>query len=274
MVLETYVLLKIPYESYNTYVIGDIHGEFNLLKYKIKESGIKDSLIIVAGDCGFGFETPKHYEGVYNSMKRVLSDRNVTIVFVKGNHDSPSYFNGENKIDYKLFKTVQDYTVINTLDNANILCVGGAISVDRKDRIRYDVQRGWDKTSNRRTYWEDEAPVYYPNIIDKIKSDGIEINHVVTHTSPHFAPLTDKNGISNFLFEDRSLGKDVDEERLTMTFIYNHLTKRCNFKIENWIYGHFHQHQTYYNEDNVKFIMLDCMIGRNNSWDITPVKNC
>jgi len=36
-------------------VCGDIHGEFETLVYNLKINNITDSLIIVAGDCGFGF---------------------------------------------------------------------------------------------------------------------------------------------------------------------------------------------------------------------------
>ena len=36
-------------------VAGDIHGDFKAIVYKCCEQyGMKDTLIIVAGDCGFG----------------------------------------------------------------------------------------------------------------------------------------------------------------------------------------------------------------------------
>jgi hypothetical protein len=40
----------------DVYVIGDLHGSFPLLKYKIRLSEMKNALVIVAGDCGFCFE--------------------------------------------------------------------------------------------------------------------------------------------------------------------------------------------------------------------------
>jgi hypothetical protein len=44
-------------------VSGDIHGDFTSLVYKCcVEYGMTDTLIIVAGDCGFGFESPIYYE--------------------------------------------------------------------------------------------------------------------------------------------------------------------------------------------------------------------
>ena len=38
-------------------ISGDIHGDFNLLVNKVcVQYQMKDTLVIVAGDCGFGFE--------------------------------------------------------------------------------------------------------------------------------------------------------------------------------------------------------------------------
>ncbi len=38
-------------------VSGDIHGEFTKLVYKCcVQYGMTDTVVIVAGDCGFGFE--------------------------------------------------------------------------------------------------------------------------------------------------------------------------------------------------------------------------
>ena len=41
----------------NVAICGDIHGDFNLLVNKVCiQYQMKDTLIIVAGDCGFGFD--------------------------------------------------------------------------------------------------------------------------------------------------------------------------------------------------------------------------
>lgn len=41
----------------NIVICGDIHGDFNLLVNKVcVQYQMKDTLVIVAGDCGFGFE--------------------------------------------------------------------------------------------------------------------------------------------------------------------------------------------------------------------------
>ena len=258
----------------SVFVIGDGHGEWGLLKYKIKDSGIKDSVIIMAGDCGFGFEKEEFYKQEYNKVKRILKERNVTVIFVRGNHDDIQYFDGI-KIDFEYWKAVPDYSVLSFSPNGeingeingeghNVLCVGGAISVDR-------LWRKTHESINKPLYWPDEIPVYKPEILDKMKEDGIEVRTLVTHSSPSFAPLTDKNGITSFIQYDNALIEDIANERLVMTQIYDHLVKKDKHSLKLWIYGHFHQHSLFYSDEDVKIIMLDMCNPRNNSWDIYPI---
>ena len=42
----------------------------------MKQHGMRDTLIIVAGDCGFGFEREGYYEGIYKRCSRRLSKNN------------------------------------------------------------------------------------------------------------------------------------------------------------------------------------------------------
>ena len=46
-------------EAKQVIVSGDIHGDFRTLVYKLCiQYGCTDTLLIVAGDCGFGFDKP------------------------------------------------------------------------------------------------------------------------------------------------------------------------------------------------------------------------
>ena len=110
-------------------VSGDIHGEFNTLVYKLcVQYKMRDTLLIVAGDCGFGFEKPEYYRSTVRKNSKRMSLANNWIVFVRGNHDNPAYFNG-NVFAYKRFIAVPDYAVIQAC-NKTILGVGGGISID------------------------------------------------------------------------------------------------------------------------------------------------
>lgn len=58
-------------------VSGDIHGDFTQLVYKCCiQYAMTDTLIIVAGDCGFGFEKPGYYENIYKRCRERLSSLN------------------------------------------------------------------------------------------------------------------------------------------------------------------------------------------------------
>lgn len=269
-----YNRIKFNISPKSVWVIGDIHGEFGLLKFKIKDNNLKDSVIIIAGDCGFGFEKYQYYVDTYNSVKRYLKENNVTVLFVRGNHDDPDYFS-ENKIDFPYWKTLQDYSVLTFLDGEiehNVLCIGGAISIDRITRIDVNIKNESRYGSHKKVYWSNEPPVYKPDIIDEIAEDNIIINSVVTHTSPKFAPLLNKNHIQAYLLMDEDLEHSLNYERETMSKIYYHIIKNNKHKLKLWCYGHFHEHGIYTSAEGVEFKMLDRLRYNNNSWDSYPIE--
>ena len=58
-------------------VSGDIHGDFTKLVYKVCiQYNMTDTLIVVAGDCGFGFERYGFYENIYNRCRERLAKAN------------------------------------------------------------------------------------------------------------------------------------------------------------------------------------------------------
>ena len=119
-----------------TYCIGDIHGRFDSINNFIRKNDICDSLIIICGDCGFGFENIEYYQKkVFPSLKRNLTKYKDTIIFIRGNHDDPSYYNNS-LFNFKRIKTIPDYTVLNVFSDKgktvlvhSILCIGGARAV-------------------------------------------------------------------------------------------------------------------------------------------------
>ena len=115
-------------EAKGIVISGDIHGEFNQLVFKCcVQYGMTDTVIIVAGDCGFGFEQQGYYENVYNHNRGRLSKSNNWVLFIRGNHDNPAYFN-DYPIKHRRWMTAPDYSVVRACGH-EILCVGGAISV-------------------------------------------------------------------------------------------------------------------------------------------------
>lgn len=213
-------------------VVGDVHGEIKALVNKVNSQyRIKNSLIIVAGDVGLGFHKPNYDLDIFKKVNPQLKKSNNILLLLRGNHDKKDIW-----LDSPLHKQywqtgnenirlLKDYTVISAKSergDVNILCVGGAISVDRQQR-----------TVNK-DYWVDEPFVYEE---DKVK-DLQGITHVITHSAPDFCQPISKGGIHEWIRNDYKLAEDTDNERKDHTRLYNKLSKKNTIK--KWFYGHFH----------------------------------
>jgi predicted phosphodiesterase len=246
-------------------VSGDIHGDFNQLVFKVcVQYQMRDTLLVVAGDCGFGFEQSGYYEDIARRNAKRLSDANNWIVFVRGNHDNPAYFDGST-FKHRRMMAVPDYTVIQACGHT-ILCVGGAISIDRSYRLEQ-----WNNEQKRLSrmhpdvpdgrlakqyYWADEAPLYDDIRLGKI-NEKFAIDIVITHSAPSFCQLQNKNFLMQYAPSDATLLDDVRTERETMDALYNRLLHDAH-PLTHWYYGHFHQSWNCA-IDGVMFSMLDVM---------------
>ena len=144
-----------------------------------------NSVIIVAGDCGFGFSKLEYYNDILTKANELFFNTNTHIIFVRGNHDDPKYFN-EELINFSNIKTVQDYSVIKTMF-LTTLCIGGAVSVDRLWRKQQEIRLNrYSKSKRHRLYWEGEECFLNENIIQELDDNNIKIDSVVTHTCPSF----------------------------------------------------------------------------------------
>jgi hypothetical protein len=252
----------------NLYFIGDHHNEWEDFKTEILTKGIRDAAIIQLGDAGFGCYPRKIYYDYLVKQNQFLKDRNIVLYNIRGNHDNPNWFQPKAKmvaffrnedkqvpswmkedihyiVDYmspqeyadaitKLtnIKFVPDYTVLE-LAGHKILCIGGAISIDRMFR------------KEGRNYFKNEVLVHLPDKLKKIK--GVDI--VATHTVPDFIPPLKQDApiVKQFIKHDKHLIADLVEERQTMTKIYHDIV--ANNTVNHWLYGHFHRwNNTYYKD--------------------------
>lgn len=243
-------------------ISGDIHGDFNLLVNKIcVQYQMRDILVVVAGDCGFGFENKGYYDNIVKRNAKRMNECNNWIVFIRGNHDNPAYFDGKSFM-HNRFMAVPDYSILNACGHT-ILCVGGAISIDRKFRqdaweqykLKHRIQKS-DDLFAKNYYWLNEAPTIDFSALERINTECV-IDTVITHTAPSFCELQSKNGLCCYAYDDNSLINDVTEERAIMDKIYNML-KHQNHPLTHWCYGHFHQ-SWHASIEGTLFKMLDIM---------------
>jgi predicted phosphodiesterase len=218
----------------NIIVFGDIHGSFkNIIKF-YKKYDIRNSVFISVGDFGVGFEKDKESEvkmlKYYNNS---FSNKNNFIFAVRGNHDNPFYYNINLKVGH--IELIPDYNVLN-INGYNFLFIGGAISVDRKPNpyMRDMYGKIYKGRIINKNYWENEAVVFKPEILETLKN----IDFVITHTAPSFCYPQQYGGIEKWLKTDSTLLNDIHNERIVMTDIFNILKKNNNIK--KWFYGHYH----------------------------------
>ncbi|MDH6304218.1 DNA repair exonuclease SbcCD nuclease subunit [Parabacteroides sp. PF5-5] len=227
---------------------GDIHGEFETIVYKLNQ--YDNAVLIVCGDIGMGFYKNEYYLTLFRKLNLRLSKKNNHLVMFRGNHDDPDFFNGSFK-KHKHIHLLEDYSIVQ-VGATNVLCVGGATSIDRTYRIEREQQTG------KKTYWGAAELPYFDeerlNEINRVFPNDIDI--VATHTIPSFAYPTTKQGIGSWLKEDEGLEQVIDQERATMDLIFAKLQERQK-NIIDWYYGHFHEHKLERHYD-INFRLCDC----------------
>lgn len=230
----------IKFNTNSIYAVGDLHGDFKVLTDYIEKYNLIYETVIVCGDCGFGFRVLEDICRL-TVLKEITEQRSVHIIFIRGNHDNPAYFDGG--WDTKFIKLVPDYTVLQITtpeDTKNILCIGGGISIDRSVRLKnYD-------------YWEDECVYFDKTEFQILKHSGININVVCTHTCPTVCSPAGMQ-LTDWLVHDPKLAEDLEREHQVMDKIYDELRDQ---PIHTWCFGHWHV--TYIGQANgIKFRGLD-----------------
>lgn len=263
-------------DSESIIVVGDVHKRFNILKKFIEENEITNTTIIIAGDCGIGFSNIANIEYEIDFfLKEICETNNVNILMVRGNHDNPYYFKYDLLNVSDRIKLLPDYAVVNN----EILCIGGAVSIDRTNRIAeknyqtvvidedvYNIGKNYVYLIpgfgliEGDIYWKDEIIVYDENKLEDLKSK--EIKHVITHTCPHFCCPTSTSPIQYWLDRDTNLETDITKERNILTKVYDKLIADGH-PLKTWSYGHYHDsYKDYIN--GVKFTMINNMDSYNS----------
>jgi DNA repair exonuclease SbcCD nuclease subunit len=221
--------------------MGDLHGNFDYLRYiiKISQDKYRNTVIIQTGDFGVGFIKYQRQANVLGEFNKFLKLYNIVMYCIAGNHDDRSYFDG--KFVLSNLKLMPDYSVLE-IEGSRILLIGGAISVDRTDRKLNE------------SYWINEKFV-----LDKEKIGKLEnIDIVATHTAPDFCRPFNTLGfgelVNHYSKQDEFLKHELTLERQSLTEMWN-LLKEKN-KVEYYFYSHFHSSYSMF-YDNCRFVLLD-----------------
>ena len=220
--------------------LGDIHGNFNIINQYVKMYDIKDTHIIQVGDFGVGFSRFEKEKRMLEMYHTQLVNNNVHVWAIRGNHDYKPYFDND-PFGFTNIHLVADYTVLNLADK-KILCIGGAVSVDREFRYTKKQKQGiYENNIGIESWWPDEIFVLD---IDKLK-ELRDINIMVTHTCPDYCPPDNTFGLGYFVegiikeTGDNQLRTDLNFERNQVTQAF--AIVKMNNDIEFAYYGHFHK---------------------------------
>ncbi|MDR0637923.1 MAG: metallophosphoesterase [Spirochaetaceae bacterium] len=177
---------------------------------------------IIAGDCGFLWPGNEKQDRFNLSL---LSRRLWPILCLFGNHDNYDAITSCEKVDigignevYKVLENVYYLPrgFIYTIDGLSILCLGGALSVDKAYRTEH---KSWWKDE----YWsEAEEEACFRRVTGK------PIDYVVSHTGPH--------GVIGAMF-----GAGIDAQKYTDLVAKFHNRLRKSLRFDHWFFGHFHR---------------------------------
>lgn len=211
--------------------VGDVHGEFDTLGYDCKRFKHDNAYIIQVGDFGMGFCKPEYYRVELTLLNNILTDLNCHLYAIRGNHDDPECFRvTNNPFNLSNITLLKDYSELELLDK-KILCVGGAISVDRINRIKRDKKRRRYNENSLPTWWDNERCVVIEP--DKFKYNKYDV--VVTHTRPGICGnFKAEYHIEELIKSDPPLRCELQEEAAELNKLWEYT------KPELWVYGHFH----------------------------------
>jgi len=199
--------------------LGDHHGAWLQLFDIIEDNKISDCQIISVGDSGIGFTGKKNQIDKIDRLNNEFKNKNIKFMSIRGNHDDPSYFMGDDIISLSNFELIEDYSVYEH-DSKLIQFIGGAVSIDRTGR------------KEGISYWVGESVNFNR---EKCK----EVDVLVTHTAPSWCfPQQFNEMVYGWAREDADLLEDLTDERSVMDEIF----KICKPRLH--LYGHFHSSVT------------------------------
>jgi Calcineurin-like phosphoesterase len=206
-------------------LLGDVHGRWQDLVNLLRRVQVAGQDILQLGDFGLGFSPRDLEDRILAFLDGLLVDLGARLWVIRGNHDQKARWELSTVQPWTALHLVPDYTVLH-LDGHSVLCVGGAISVDRRAR-------------GPASCWPDEGFVLDPDRLGHLYLGNLYA--VATHTAPHSAfPREFGSIVWEFAQRDPTLLDDLRAERQALTSLAERIAERAAPR--HWCYGHFHGH--------------------------------
>lgn len=239
------------------YVIGLFDNNFDWLFHailpknkRLRSSSIYfNSVIILSGGNNITHHNLHTLKKYLNSFNDKLQKFNINIVIIRGNNDEASVFE-ETAINLSNIKTIPDYSILK-MNDKNVLCVGGNISLNRTWKQKYEAIISKFKDNETKIYWDDESFNFDDERINEIIKSDIKIDGVITNISPLFAFPPTKMINSVWLKNDKGLYNDIQNERLNLDKLFQILSAKN--KLLFWVYNGYDMRQQEQRKDTYFF---------------------
>lgn len=220
-IVNTSNKLKFKKDCNMIVVVGDVHGEFPQLYEGLRMVDARGVTFVQLGDFGLGFESPAYDHKVLTRMNDHLTGKESMLYVIRGNHDNPSFWTDEGRMEFTNIKFVKDNTVLE-LDGKRCLFAGGAPSVDRRVRTKGV------------SFWENECYKYSPFDADV----DLVFTHEVYHGASNFT--TNNHVVKHFAKDDPTLMDYLLDNQKEMEKFYLRLKEANEGKMLKWYHGHYH----------------------------------
>lgn len=211
--------------------VGDLHGNWDYLIWKIRQTKLDNVDFIQVGDFGVGFKSKKVEADNLTRLNDELKKTDNTLYVIRGNHDDPSYFDGSKDLSvYDKIIFMSDYSNIGLSE----FVVGGAISIDRSKRV---------ENLERTPYFNGEDVKENNSYINLKLNKHVETLFI--HAAPYsvFKDMCEKDitlklgdEVNKYSKSDVFLVGDLRKEQLILEQLIRNLPK-----LKNIYLGHYHK---------------------------------
>ena len=213
------------------YITGDRHAEadgFSDSKLSGQSGWTAEDTVIITGDFGYVMDGEEN-DPREGKLLDALAEKPYTILFCDGNHEGfdaletypeeMRYGAPVRKIRPNIFWLQRGY--VYTIEGKTFFVMGGAYSIDRDFRLRYESICG------RKIWFPQEVPSVqeYRRAIANLQHQQYNVDYVITHTAPR-------------TIIPRVIGTRPDDHDRELTGFLDWVYHEVSLK--HWYFGHLH----------------------------------